>query len=318
MDRWTGSVVAIKVVNLELSNEELLSIQKEISVLRQVRSPFVTSYHDSFLHGSQLWIIMEYCEGGSCADLLRTERLTEAHMAVILRDVLQALVYLHAENKIHRDIKAANVLLCKDGSVRLADFGVAGQLHVQCKRDRAFVGTPYWMSPEVIKQSGYNTKADIWSVGILAYELAMGEPPYADLHPMKVLHLIPRNPPPQLPSSYSPAFRDFVAQCLTRDPLRRPSASELLKHKFFKHAGSTSLLAAVLATRSFAKTRPPKKRPADVTTAEAPWWDFGSLRTTPVEAPVSDPLGTTITPRVWRQNSSVPSNDATIVQLPGP
>lgn len=235
MDRSTGAAVAIKIVELDMSTEELNAVQKEIHILSQVRCPFVTRMYDSFVVGMQLWIVMELCVGGSCADHARQGRLHEAHIAVILRDVLRALVYLHAEDMVHRDIKAANVLLYMDQhetGIRVADFGVAGRLqqaHAKC--DKAFVGTPYWMSPEVIKQSSYNTKADIWSTGIMAIELAEGEPPYADLHPMKVLHLIPRNPPPQLSPTYTSAFRDFVAQCLTRDPAKRPTAAALLKDR---------------------------------------------------------------------------------------
>ena len=149
MDRSTGAAVAIKIVELDMSTEELNAVQKEIHILSQVRCPFVTRMYDSFVVGMQLWIVMELCVGGSCADHARQGRLHEAHIAVILRDVLRALVYLHAEDMVHRDIKAANVLLYMDQhgtGIRVADFGVAGRLqqaHAKC--ERAFVGTPYWM-----------------------------------------------------------------------------------------------------------------------------------------------------------------------------
>lgn len=282
VDRATGRVVAIKMVELDMSNEELNAIQNEIRILSRIQCAYVTKMYDSFVKDTQLWIVMECCMGGSCADHARSAGLSEAHIAVILRDVLRALVYLHAEDLVHRDIKAANVLLYMDKNstgVRLADFGVAGQLEAKAKRDRTFVGTPYWMSPEVIKQSGYNSKADIWSVGITAIELALGEPPYADLHPMKVVHLVPRNPPPELPPTYSSTFRDFVAQCLTRDPVKRPTAATMLTHKFIKRASNDTSILRPLAQRYKPKPHRSSAPPRAVDqSSPPPMWEFASLR----------------------------------------
>uniref|UniRef100_A0A0K0DNL7 non-specific serine/threonine protein kinase n=1 Tax=Angiostrongylus cantonensis TaxID=6313 RepID=A0A0K0DNL7_ANGCA len=228
--------LAIKKVPVDTDLQEII---KEISIMQQCDSKYVVKYYGSYFKNSDLWIVMEYCGAGSVSDIMRLRRktLTEREMSAVLRDTIQGLRYLHDLKKIHRDIKAGNILLNTEGQAKLADFGVAGQLTVcynfqdtMAKRNTV-IGTPFWMAPEVIEEIGYDTKADIWSLGITAIEMAEGRPPYADIHPMRAIFMIPTKPPPTFkkPDEWSEEFNDFIKQCLVKKPEDRKTASQLVE-----------------------------------------------------------------------------------------
>ncbi|SCV02879.1 LANO_0G00804g1_1 [Lachancea nothofagi CBS 11611] len=236
VDKQSGNVVAIKIINLEETQDDIDILAQEIYFLSELKAPFITNYIQTFVEDVSMWIVMEFCGGGSCADLLKhlpEHKFPEHKVAYIIREVLCGLEYLHSQKKIHRDIKAANILVTNDGEVKLGDFGVSGQIMATLKRT-TFVGTPYWMAPEIIarRDNGYDEKADIWSLGITVIELLTGQPPYAKHDPMKVLLNIPLRKPPKLQGRFTSPARDFIALCLTKDPQSRPDAAELLSHKF--------------------------------------------------------------------------------------
>nr|AHJ60959.1 HPO [Schmidtea mediterranea] len=243
-----GFTVAAKLVPVD---SELSDIVKEISIMQQCKSDYIVQYYGSFYDSHDLWIVMEYCGAGSVSDIMRLRNKTcnEEEIAIILQGSLKGLEYIHQLKKIHRDIKAGNILLTEEGNAKLADFGVAGQLSDTLAKRNTVIGTPYWMAPEVIQEIGYHYSADIWSLGITAIEMADGKPPYADIHPMRALFMIPSQPPPTLlnPSIWSPSFVNFITQCLVKNPDQRPSASQLLLNcEFIINASSPDHLIATI------------------------------------------------------------------------
>ncbi|XP_047531792.1 serine/threonine-protein kinase hippo isoform X2 [Vanessa atalanta] len=248
LHKESGQVLAIKQVPVDTDLQEII---KEISIMQQCDSPYVVKYYGSYFKNTDLWIVMEYCGAGSVSDIMRLRKktLSEDEIATILCDTLKGLEYLHRRRKIHRDIKAGNILLNTEGHAKLADFGVAGQLTDTMAKRNTVIGTPFWMAPEVIQEIGYDCVADIWSLGITALEMAEGKPPYGDIHPMRAIFMIPTKPPPSFrePDQWSPEFIDFVSQCLIKNPEERATAEFLLAHEFIGNAKQASILSSMIA-----------------------------------------------------------------------
>lgn len=216
----TGNVVALKIINLDTEDDDVGDIQREVALLTQLRdAPNVTKYYGCYLDGPRVWIVMELAQGGSVRTLMKACKdsiIEEKYIVLIVREVLTGLGYLHRSAIIHRDIKAANILINAVGKVMICDFGVSALLATASSKRNTFIGTPYWMAPEVAQAvPAYDTKADIWSLGILIYEMAKGSPPHSNLEATKVLQLIPRSRAPRLiEGEGSKDMRDFVALCL--------------------------------------------------------------------------------------------------------
>jgi len=249
LHKESGQVLAIKQVPVDTDLQEII---KEISIMQQCDSPYVVKYYGSYFKNTDLWIVMEYCGAGSVSDIMRLRKktLSEVEIATVLMDTLRGLEYLHLRRKIHRDIKAGNILLNSEGHAKLADFGVAGQLTDTMAKRNTVIGTPFWMAPEVIQEIGYDCVADIWSLGITALEMAEGKPPYGDIHPMRAIFMIPTKPPPSFrePDQWSPEFIDFVSRCLVKNPDERATATELLQHEFIVTCSQpASILSQMIA-----------------------------------------------------------------------
>lgn len=247
-----GRQVAIKVVPVAQDTGE---VAREIEMLKECQSDNIVRYYGSFQRGPELWIVMEYCAGSSLCDIMEATRrcLTEQQIGAVMAGTIEGLLYLHRLNKIHRDVKAGNLLLSETGAIKLADFGVSAQLGSTISRRGTVIGTPFWMAPEVISggpEAGYDAKADVWSLGITAIELAVGCPPHADMHPMRAIFLIPTLPPPTLENadgSWSERITGFVARCLVKDVEQRPFTSELLSHPLVAEGRASQQAGVLLA-----------------------------------------------------------------------
>uniref|UniRef100_A0A8D3C313 Mitogen-activated protein kinase kinase kinase kinase n=1 Tax=Scophthalmus maximus TaxID=52904 RepID=A0A8D3C313_SCOMX len=249
----TGELTAVKIIKLEIGDDFSI-IQQEIFMVKECMHHNIVAYFGSYLCREKLWICMEYCGGGSLQDIYHvTGPLSELQIAYVCRETIQGLGYLHTKGKMHRDIKGANILLTDNGDVKLADFGVAAKITATIAKRKSFIGTPYWMAPEVAaveKNGGYNQLCDIWAVGITSIEMAELQPPMFDLHPMRALFLMSKSSfqPPKLKdkSKWSTAFHNFVKVSLTKNPKKRPTAEKLLSHVFVGQTGLTRRLAVDL------------------------------------------------------------------------
>ncbi|KAM9660118.1 mitogen-activated protein kinase kinase kinase kinase 2 isoform 1-T1 [Trichechus inunguis] len=252
-DTATSELAAVKIVKLD-PGDDISSLQQEITILRECRHPNVVAYIGSYLRNDRLWICMEFCGGGSLQEIYHaTGPLEERQIACVCREALKGLHHLHSQGKIHRDIKGANLLLTLQGDVKLADFGVSGELTASVAKRRSFIGTPYWMAPEVAaveRKGGYNELCDVWALGITAIELGELQPPLFHLHPMRALMLMSKSSfqPPKLrdKTRWTQNFHHFLKLALTKNPKKRPTAERLLQHPFTTQQLPRALLTQLL------------------------------------------------------------------------
>lgn len=226
-------VVAVKMIEMDTSGD-IEEVLLELKFLSELRCEYITRYFYSTLHDSVLFVVMEYCAGGSCMHLLKQfSTFNEGSAIYVFNQSLKGLEYIHAQRKIHRDLKSANILVTHDYGIKIADFGVSAQLSRTMPERNSFMGTPYWMAPEVIEsETSYSTSVDIWSMGIVMFELLTGSPPHRKLNPTEAMFKIVKEPPPRLYGKwFSRDVMDLVNRCLVKNPELRPSATDLLASK---------------------------------------------------------------------------------------
>jgi len=245
----TGAIVAVKVVPKQEGDEEADKIMGEIDILAKCNSPYIVGYFECFTvppkkrtDPGEMWIVMEFCDGGSVSDLIEAAggrgsfAMAEECIRAACAGIVLGLEYLHKKEICHRDIKCGNVLLTNDGHVKLADFGVSAELEGTINKRKTVVGSPFWIAPEVIKEAHYDGRADVWSLGITAIEMAEGAPPHSNLNPLRAIFLIPSKPAPTLadPDIWSPEMLDFIRVCCKKDPSERSDSALLTSHPFVR------------------------------------------------------------------------------------
>ncbi|KAH8151310.1 uncharacterized protein LAJ45_04512 [Morchella importuna] len=324
----TKQTVAVKSLDLDQHDDEIKDIQKEIALLSQLKAgdaPNITAFHGSYLLGHRLWVIMDFCSGGSVRTLMKAGPIDEKYITIIVRETLTALGYLHKQGIIHRDIKAANILVGQDGRVQLCDFGVSAQLAGKNGKRNTFVGTPQWMAPEALTGGSYDSRIDIWSFGITIIEMAKQNPPLFNIPPSRVVDMIPRLPPPRLEGgTWSNPLREFVALCLNEVPEERATVDELLRSKFVKASkGLPSSLMRELIMRYEAWASRGGVRDSmwqaalqsdmdqlNATLASEPGWDFDTVK--------SRLSGVSEYIKQEMSNSGSTSNVSTLKAVPAP
>ncbi|XP_067598878.1 serine/threonine-protein kinase PAK 6 [Pseudorca crassidens] len=246
-EKHSGRQVAVKMMDLRKQQRREL-LFNEVVIMRDYQHLNVVEMYKSYLVGEELWVLMEFLQGGALTDIISQVRLNEEQIATVCEAVLQALAYLHAQGVIHRDIKSDSILLTLDGRVKLSDFGFCAQISKDVPKRKSLVGTPYWMAPEVICRCLYATEVDIWSLGIMVIEMVDGEPPYFSDSPVQAMKRLRDSPPPKLKNSHkvSPVLRDFLEQMLVRDPQERATAQELLDHPFLLQTGLPECLVPLI------------------------------------------------------------------------
>ncbi|XP_072386550.1 serine/threonine-protein kinase PAK mbt [Diabrotica undecimpunctata] len=246
-DRTTGRQVAVKKMDLRKQQRREL-LFNEVVIMRDYHHPNIVEMFDSYLVNDELWVVMEFLEGGALTDIVTHSRMDEEQIATVCKQCLKALAYLHSQGVIHRDIKSDSILLALDGRVKLSDFGFCAQVSQELPKRKSLVGTPYWMSPEVISRLPYGPEVDIWSLGIMVIEMVDGEPPLFNEPPLQAMRRIREMPPPKLKNAHkvSPRLQSFLDRMLVRDPAQRATAQELLAHPFLRQAGPPALLVPLM------------------------------------------------------------------------
>ncbi|CAL1526181.1 unnamed protein product [Lymnaea stagnalis] len=249
MDKSRGKQVAVKKMDLRKQQRREL-LFNEVVVMRDYHHPNIVEMYNSYLVNDELWVVMEFMEGGALTDVVTHSRMDEVQIATVCKACLKALAFLHSHGVIHRDIKSDSILLSHDGKVKLSDFGFCAQVTPDLPKRKSLVGTPYWMAPEVISRLPYGPEVDIWSLGIMVIEMIDGEPPFFNEPPLQAMRRIRDMPPPKLKNTHrvSPRLQGFLDRMLVRDHAQRATAAELMQHQFLREAGAPSCLVSLMRT----------------------------------------------------------------------